>query len=133
MAGVRIDLVIRGICCLRPQVPGLSENIRVISVIGRFLEHSRIYYFCNGGAEEILMGSADLMPRNLDRRVEVLYPVEDQPNIRYIRDEILELLIREDLRAWRMDGAGEYLLADESSKTDIQSLLIDHAKSAMQE
>ena len=91
-AGVKIDLVVRGMCCLRPGIPGLSENIRVISVVGRFLEHSRIYYFQNAGAEIVLMGSADLMPRNLNQRVEVLFPVEDADMIRHVRDEILETL-----------------------------------------
>ena len=74
-AGVKVDLLIRGICCLRPQVPGVSDNIQVISIVGRFLEHSRIYYFHNNGEEEIFVGSADLMPRNLNRRVEVLFPL----------------------------------------------------------
>ena len=87
-AGVQIDLIVRGACCLRPGVPGWSENIRVLSVIGRFLEHSRIYYFGNGGNDEIYMGSADLMERNLDRRIEVVFPVEDQQWAEEIRDEV---------------------------------------------
>src|SRR5262249_50748702 len=75
-AGVEIDLQVRGICCLRPGVPGESDRIKVTSIVGRFLEHPRIFYFRNGGNEDLLLGSADLMPRNLDRRVETLFPVE---------------------------------------------------------
>jgi polyphosphate kinase len=107
-AGVKIDLIVRGICSLRPGVEGLSENIRVISVVGRFLEHSRIYYFHNHGKEIIYMGSADLMPRNLNQRVEVLFPVEDQDLIRHLRDKVLEVYLREDIKAWRMAPDGSY-------------------------
>jgi polyphosphate kinase len=106
--GVKIDLIVRGICCLRPGVPGLSENIRVVSVLGRFLEHSRIFYFYNHGKETIFMGSADLMPRNLNQRVEVLFPVEDQDMIRHIRDDVLDIYLKENIKAWRMQSDGKY-------------------------
>jgi polyphosphate kinase len=92
-AGVRIDLIIRGICCLRPGVEGISETIRVRSLVGRFLEHSRVYYFRNGGDEEILLGSADMMQRNLDHRVETLFPIEDP----VLREAILERLLKSQL------------------------------------
>ncbi|MEM7049946.1 MAG: polyphosphate kinase 1 [Acidobacteriota bacterium] len=107
-AGVRIDLQVRGICCLRPGVPGLSENITVTSIVGRFLEHARIYYFHNGGAEEIYLGSADLMPRNLDGRVEVLFPVSDPALRDPLRDEILFLHLRDNQQARLLEASGTY-------------------------
>lgn len=107
--GVQIDLLVRGICCLRPGIPGVSENIRVISILGRFLEHSRIYYFRNGGKEEILLGSADIMPRNLNRRVEVLYPLEDQRLIRQVRDDILHTYLSDRVKAREMKADGTYV------------------------
>jgi polyphosphate kinase len=84
-AGVRVDLNVRGLCALRPGVPRVSENIRVLSIVGRFLEHARIYYFHNGGEPEVLLGSADMMPRNLKRRVEVLIPVPDPTIAREVK------------------------------------------------
>jgi polyphosphate kinase len=107
-AGVDIDLLVRGMCCLRPQVPGVSENIRVTSVVGRFLEHSRIYYFRNGGEEEIYLGSADLMPRNLDRRVEVLFPLCSE-KLRDRLKRVLDLYLRDNVKARRMNSAGAYM------------------------
>jgi polyphosphate kinase len=107
-AGVRVDLVVRGICCLRPGVPGLSERIRVVSIVGRFLEHSRLYYFENHGDEELYMGSADLMPRNLDHRVEALVPVEDSAARAYLRDEILEGYLRDTTNAAALRPDGSY-------------------------
>jgi polyphosphate kinase len=106
--GVKVDLLIRGICCLRPGVEGLSENIQVTSIVGRFLEHSRIYYFLNGGQEQVFLGSADLMPRNIDRRVEVLFPVEEPHLIRHLRDEVLETYLRDNVKARRMNPDGSY-------------------------
>jgi polyphosphate kinase len=107
-AGVRIELQVRGICCLRPGVPRVSENITVTSIVGRFLEHTRIYYFHNGGREEIYLGSADLMPRNLKGRVETLFPIED-PHLRNtVRDDILGLHLKDNAKNWRMLPDGEY-------------------------
>ncbi len=106
-AGVQIDLIIRGICCLRPGVKGISENIRVISVIGRFLEHSRVFYFYNGGDERFYIGSADWMPRNLDRRVEALVPIEDV-SIRAELTELIEICLNDNRQAWEMESDGMY-------------------------
>lgn len=98
-AGVQIDLIVRGICCLRPGVPGLSENIYVRSIIGRFLEHSRVYYFYNGGEEEILCGSADWMPRNFYRRVEVIYPVLDAALRERLKTEVLLAALQDNVKS----------------------------------
>jgi polyphosphate kinase len=107
-AGVPIDLQVRGICCLRPGLPGLSESISVTSIVGRFLEHARIFYFRNGEEEEVLLGSADLMPRNLDRRVETLFPVETPSLKRIVIDEILERHLRDTAQARRLLPDGRY-------------------------
>lgn len=107
-AGVQVDLIVRGMCCLRPGLKGVSENIRVTSIVGRFLEHSRIYYFQNGGSGEVFLGSADLMPRNLDRRVEVLFPVEDLRLVRQLRDEVLATYLADNVKARRMNSDGTY-------------------------
>jgi polyphosphate kinase len=108
-AGVKVDLFCRGICCLRPGIPGVSDNIQVTSIVGRFLEHSRIYYFRNGGEEEIYLGSADLMPRNIDRRVEVLFPVQDKHMILHIRDDILAYYYKDNTKARKMLPDGSYV------------------------
>jgi polyphosphate kinase len=108
MAGVKIDLIVRGMCCLRPGIKGVSDNIRVLSVVGRFLEHSRIYYFLNGGKEEIYLGSADLMPRNINNRVEVLFPIEDADIIRYLRDDVLAEYQNDNIKARLMDSEGVF-------------------------
>lgn len=107
-AGVEIDLIIRGICCLRPGVEGVSENIRVMSIIGRFLEHSRIFYFHNNGEEEVYIGSADWMRRNLTRRVEAVTPVEDPALIADIQ-EILGVMLSDNRQAWDLQSDGTYV------------------------
>ncbi len=128
-AGVQVDLLCRGICCLRPGLPGVSENIRVISVVGRFLEHSRIFYFRNRGEEEIYIGSADLMPRNINRRVETLFPIEKPALIRQIRDRILSVYLSDNAKARRMrkDGTYERVAKKEGEKAvNAQSYLLKH-------
>jgi polyphosphate kinase len=127
-AGVKIDLIVRGICCLRPGIPGVSDNIRVISIVGRFLEHPRIYYFAHGqddGSECIYAGSADLMPRNLDYRVEILFPVDDAGLLHYIKNEILLSQLRDNTRAREMQADGRYIRlepADGEEAYDSQAL-----------
>jgi len=108
-AGVNIDLIVRGVCSLRPAVPGVSENIRVRSIIGRFLEHSRIFYFHNGGEEKVYIGSADLMPRNLNRRVEVLFPIESPRIVRRIRDKILDKYLADQSGSRIMQPDGSFI------------------------
>jgi polyphosphate kinase len=107
-AGVQIDLIVRGVCCLRPGIPGISETIRVRSIIGRFLEHSRVYYFRNGGEELVYVGSADLMPRNLNRRVEVLFPVEDGRLVRRL-ERILDKYLEDESGVRVMQPDGSYV------------------------
>jgi polyphosphate kinase len=108
-AGVRIDLIVRGMCSLRPGVPGLSENIQVRSIIGQFLEHSRIYYFANGGTPVVYLGSADMMERNLDRRVEELYPLEDPALIAFVGDMLLQTYLNDNVRAHLLQPDGSYV------------------------
>ncbi len=129
MAGVRIDLNVRGLCCLRPGIKGVSDNISVISIVGRFLEHARIYYFRNGGDEEMLLGSSDMMPRNLNRRVEVLFPVRDGRIRKAIKENILDVHLRDNVKAKRLlpDGTYERVLPREGEKPlNSQVWLLEH-------
>lgn len=107
-ADVQIDLIVRGICVLRPGLPGLSENIRVVSVVGRFLEHSRVFYFANGGEEEVYIGSADWMHRNLDRRVEAIVPIVDKTLVKYLKDDLLTAYLKDNTNAQILNSEGEY-------------------------
>ena len=119
-AGVSIDLIVRGICCLKVGIPGVSENIRVRSIVGNFLEHSRIFYFYNDGQEEIYMGSADWMPRNLDRRVEIIFPVEDE-NLRKKVKHILEVELMDNTKANVYTKEGTYEKIDKRGKVLVNS------------
>ena len=131
-AGVEIDLIVRGMCRLRPGMPGVSENIRVRSVIGRFLEHTRVFYFANAGEEEMYASSADWMERNMFRRVEVSFPIESKP----IRERVkrdLEWYLKDNTQAWILDADGSYSLpqreAGEEPFSAQQALLIELAES----
>jgi len=106
---VKIDLIVRGICCLIPQVPGLSENIRVVSIVGRFLEHARVYYFYNNGTQEIYCSSADLMQRNLDRRVETTFPILDTDIKKYIKEKILDTSLSDNEKARILFPTGKFI------------------------
>lgn len=129
IAGVEIDLIVRGICCLRPGVPGWSETIRVRSIVGRFLEHSRIYYFRNGGDEEIYLGSADMMERNLDRRIEILFPLEDPHHRSQLSDEILPAYLRDTVNAQLLRADGSYQRIERqpgaTEEFDVHQWLVD--------
>jgi polyphosphate kinase len=123
--GVQVDLIVRGICCLRPGVAGLSENISVRSVVGRFLEHSRIYYFENDGEPEVYLGSADLMQRNLDRRIETLFPIEDAAIVKQIRENMLVIYLNDNTRAQLLQPDGSYVRAhpaDDQPPLDSQAV-----------
>jgi polyphosphate kinase len=125
-AGVHVDLIVRGICCLRPGIAGVSDRISVRSIVGRFLEHSRIYLFENGGDPQAFIGSADLMERNLDRRVEVLCPLLDASLLEYVRDTVLGAYLRDTDRAAVLGPDGEYraAAADTVDRFNAQDFLL---------
>jgi polyphosphate kinase len=125
-AGADVDLIVRGICCLRPRVPGVSDRIRVLSIIGRFLEHSRLWYFANGGAAEYYLGSADWMPRNFDRRVEAVTPVDD-PVLHARLHSLIETCLRDNRQAWELepDGTWQQRVPDGEVRATHSILLLD--------
>ena len=127
-AGARIDMIVRGVCCLRPGIPGVSENIRVRSIVGRFLEHSRMYYFENGGSPELLIGSADLMERNLDRRVEVLCYIRDPAIRNHLVEDVIDTLFSDTSRAMELQTDGSYRPvegAPDAPPVDAQARLLE--------
>jgi polyphosphate kinase len=128
-AGVVIKLNVRGICCLKPGVKGLSENIEVMSIIDTFLEHSRIFYFSNAGNEEIYLSSADWMPRNLERRIEIMFPIEN-PKLKKDLTELLKLYFKDNVKSWRLLASGEYekIASDSEKKFRVQELLCARAQ-----
>ncbi len=126
-AGVKIELVIRGICCLKPGLEGISKNIRVVSLVGRFLEHARVYAFGEGEEEEIYLGSADLMQRNMDRRVEQLFPLREERHREKVR-RLLDLQLADTANAWELspDGSFERLHPKAGEEPlDSQALLLE--------
>jgi len=130
-AGVEIDLIVRGICCLTPGVPGVSDRIRVQSIIGRFLEHSRAFYFRNGGDEEVYIGSADWMPRNLDRRIEAVAPILDAGHRRHLRDTLF-MMLEDNRQAWDLHADGKYVQrrpAEGEEERASQRILVERARS----
>jgi polyphosphate kinase len=132
-AGVKIQLLVRGICCLKPGVPGISDNIEVYSVVGRFLEHSRVYCFHNDGDEEVFIGSADLMTRNIDHRVEVLVPIQDQKIVRHICDDVLGVYFADTAKSRQMLASGAYVRrkpADGKRPVNAQEWLLKNNRKA---
>jgi polyphosphate kinase len=129
-AGVKIELIVRGICCLRAGVPGVSENIRVISIIGRYLEHCRIMYFRNGGSEEVYLTSGDWMPRNLSRRVETMFPIDDADLKHRVVQDILALRLRDNVKARELRPDGRYQrvpVRRGQKRVDSQSIFMERA------
>jgi polyphosphate kinase len=129
VAGVEVDLLVRGTCRLRPGLPGRSETIRVVSIVGRFLEHARIFYFANAGAPEYFIGSADWMSRNLDARVEAIVPVEE-PRLQEELKAILDLQLADNVKAWDMRSDGTYVQrrpAPDEEPRSSQDLLMQRA------
>jgi polyphosphate kinase len=131
MAGVKIDLLVRDTCRLRPGLPKLSENVRIVSIVGRFLEHGRIYYFRNGGADEYFIGSADLMKRNLESRVEVITPVED-PALRKELRTVLDCQLAPNECAWEMQSDGTYIRHTEN-EANCQEYLMGYVDQQLKE
>lgn len=128
-AGVKVDLLVRGICCLRPGIAGVSENIQVISIVGRFLEHSRLFYFRNGGDEEIYAGSADLMPRNINRRVEALFPLSDPALVEHVKTCVLGTYLADTVKARRMQTDGSYVRVKPSGDPlNAQAVLLERTR-----
>ncbi len=131
-AGVKIDLQVRGVCGLRPGIPGISETITVTSVVGRFLEHARLYYFRNGGQEELFLGSADLMPRNLDRRVELLFPIESPHLRKVLVEDLLHVALHDNVKARQLLSNGDYTrlqLEPEQAPLNSQDWFLENWKS----
>jgi polyphosphate kinase len=128
-SGVDIDMIVRGVCCLKPALEGVSERIRVRSIVGRFLEHSRIYYFANGGQPEVYIGSADLMERNLDRRVETLCRVRNRELASHLRDVVLDACLRDTDRAYLLQD-GNYTPAsqghEQQERLSAQQMLLEY-------
>jgi polyphosphate kinase len=119
MAGVYIDLIVRGICCLRPGIPGVSESIRVRSIVGRFLEHSRCYYFHNNGQEEVYCASADWMDRNLFRRIEIMFPIRKRAlKARLIGD--LDTGLADNTEAWELKADGSYVRLESAADDELK-------------